>query len=369
MQPYVFISYSHNDSLIDSLEQIFNHVGINYWFDSFIKPASNWKTVISDRISQCKLFFIVITSTSMLSEYVIEELSIAYKNGKKIFPLFIDDPVIPDSVPDDLAALIERIQYLRIKKCDLVALTVEVQRSIINSINDVMPISDLRIGSLSKPKIIVFDFDGTLANPKSRNTWELLWESVGYSVNDCDELEKEIVQSKQSYQVWCDRSLEKFAERKMSIETVLKAAEKIKKINYLDETLKILVDKGIKLYILSGSVSQLINAVLQEATDYFEHIEANNFQFDENGRLIHIEATKYNYRTKPEYIYKIAKENGVLCREILYIGNSMNDRFVYLSGAQTLCINPIDVDYTDTNAWTTYIRKVDDFRQILNYIL
>ena len=135
MQPYVFISYSHNDSLIDSLEQIFNHVGINYWFDSFIKPASNWKTVISDRISQCKLFFIVITSTSMLSKYVIEELSIAYKNGKKIFPLFIDDPVIPDSVPDDLAALIERIQYLRIKKCDLVALTVEVQRSIINSIN------------------------------------------------------------------------------------------------------------------------------------------------------------------------------------------------------------------------------------------
>lgn len=368
MQPYVFISYSHDDNVIEYLERLFHNVGINYWFDHRIMPAEDWKNEIIERISQCELFFAVITQASVQSEYVIAELTVALEKGKAIFPLFIDNPIIPDSFSKELALLIDRIQHLNIKKCDLATLDIGLQQHIIHAIDHIVPISKLKTGALSVPKIIVFDFDGTLTKSSSRNTWELLWESIGYPVDYCDELEKEVLQTNQSYQAWCDRSSERFVQKGMSLKHIAEVAGKTHKIGHLEETLEFLVKKNIKLYILSGSVKQVINIVLKGCLHFFECIEANDFQFDREGRLCCIKATKYNYEKKADYIFKISEENGILCKDVLFIGNSLNDRFAYLSGAQTLCINPVDVDYRDSDAWTTYIRRVDDFRRILDYI-
>ena len=361
MRPYVFISYSHKDNIIEHIEHIFNNCAIDYWYDGNIRPSNDWRREIRRKIAQCELFLVVITEASALSENVIDEICFAKECNKIILPLFVEIP----NVSEDILFLVGRLHRINIKKAALLSQSFDVQRKLLNSINDLVSISKLRRGTIVPPKIIVFDFDGTLANPMAPNTWELLWESVGYSLKDCDALEKEVFAKRLSYQEWCNRSLAKFSKKGMSKSHVSRVSHSMKTLGFLGEGLHCLKQKGVKMYILSGSIKQVICSVLQENVSYFEEIEANDFQFDNTGKLINICATKYNFDKKADYISKVAKINQISCSDILFVGNSFNDKYAYLSGAQTLCINPIDVDYSDDSVWTTYIRRTNDFREII----
>ena len=54
-------------------------------------------------------------------------------------------------------------------------------------------------------------------------------------------------------------------------------------------------------------------------------------------------------------------------REILFIGNSDNDQSAYKSGAQTLCVNPLEADHNNKKIWHDSI-KIVNYSQLLSYI-
>lgn len=225
----------------------------------------------------------------------------------------------------------------------------------------------------SKPtghiQAVVFDFDGTLTNTKSRTTWESLWEMLGYDVKECQNLHKQYDKGDFTHQEWCDITADKFIEKKLTRQQVLELAKKIKLIAGCKKTLQILKERNIKLYIVSGSIIDIIDNVIGNIHSYFTEIKANEFIFDTQTSILNkIIGTEYDFEGKANYIKYIAKRLGIATSDILFVGNSNNDTWAYLSGANTLCINPTITNYHNDTIWHNTIVECKNLLEILPFI-
>ncbi len=224
--------------------------------------------------------------------------------------------------------------------------------------------------SLFQAKVVVFDFDGTLTKQNTNlNVWEELWLKAGYTVNDCAKYTTQFKRGVISHQQWCDVTLKYFQKGKLTKNKVLEVARKFTLLDDVPWTLKHLKEKGISLHVLSGSIDVVIREVLGVHENLFSTIKSNSMRYKDSGDIDTIIGTKYDFEGKALYLKELAKLHDVHPYEILYIGNSMNDRFAYLSGARTLCINPHFVDGNDPKEWTNNIRDLTSLKDILPYVL
>ena len=216
---------------------------------------------------------------------------------------------------------------------------------------------------------IVFDFDGTLTKDKiNRTTWEKIWIGLGYSEKDCQELHQRYNKKEISHSEWCKITEEKFIERHLHKRILDGIAGKIHLMKGVRKTFKKLYNAGIKIYIVSGSIDCIIKEVLGDLKQYIEIIQANNFKFDEDGYLAEIVGTRYDFEGKSYFITKIAEQLNISPKDILFIGNSINDRFAYQSGAKTLCINPVLTDPSDNKVWHNYIQTCENLEEIFRFL-
>lgn len=146
-----------------------------------------------------------------------------------------------------------------------------------------------------------------------------------------------------------------------------KIASEMVLIDGCKETLMELKSRDVLLYIVSGSIREIIKEVLGDMVNLFEDISANKFYF-QKGKLSRIVGTEYDFEGKAEYIKQIVNENKINASEVLFVGNSFNDTFVHLSGARTLCINPQNTNYTNSIYWHDYIREVNNLREIIPHV-
>ena len=216
-------------------------------------------------------------------------------------------------------------------------------------------------------KIVMFDFDGTLASPFSRTAWERLWSHLGYPLSDCVKYHKLYSSKAITYEEWFNITQNQFKVKGLTVSNIKEVASQINLLDDAEETIGELRNKGILLFIVSGSVREVISEVLGTLEPNFEDIKANEFVF-QDGILSEIIATKYDFEGKAEYVKKIADEYVVSPSEILFIGNSFNDTSVHLAGARTLCINPADTNYKNSIEWHDYIKETSSLKDILPYV-
>lgn len=219
-------------------------------------------------------------------------------------------------------------------------------------------------------KAVVFDFDGTLTKPQlGYNTWETIWTELGYPVEYCEKYHKMFSNKEITHDEWCEITEKYFKEKNLSKNIIVKAAERTELLDDVHEVISYLKSKGMLLYILSGSIKQYIELVLGKNTaGCFVEIKANRFIFDSQGKLEGIIGTPYDFEGKARFVNKIMIDKNLSPKEIIYIGNSFNDEFVYETGVETLCVNPQGTDYYDGKIWHNYIRNVMSLRAILPFI-
>lgn len=225
------------------------------------------------------------------------------------------------------------------------------------------------IDSIGSIQAVVFDFDGTLTKGSSgKTTWETIWTELGYDVKICRELHKKFDKNEITHKKWCEITQEYFQKKDLNKSLLLKIANNIKLLKGTKKTFDILTDNNIKIYIVSGSILFIIQSVLKGLCSKVDAIKANDFKFDKNGLLTRIIGTEYDFVGKSFFIKEIAKDLQISTSDILFIGNSYNDKYVHNTGAKTLCINPQNTDPTDINVWDYYIQDCDDLVQIFQYI-
>ena len=219
-------------------------------------------------------------------------------------------------------------------------------------------------------KIIVFDFDSTLTkSKKGSNCWRRVWEFLGDVAKD-DELYNMYANNEITNQQWFDLINVNFIEKGLKKQAMQTISNDLVLIDGAKETLETLYKNGIKIFILSGGVKQIIENTLkrEDLLKYVESVEAYDFKFDENENFIRFVAPKHNLDDKSEYINLLLKSHKISGKDLLFVGNDTNDEDVYKSGAVTLCINPHHAKFQNKQIWNYAIEHCVNLTEILKFV-
>ncbi len=224
--------------------------------------------------------------------------------------------------------------------------------------------------SYARTEAVVFDFDGTLTTTnKVRTTWESIWTMLGYSVDECINLHLKFSNGEITHEQWCLFTEEKFKAKHLHRDQLVPLIESTQLIQDIDKVFLELDRRGIQVYIVSGSIKYIIRRCLAGLVEYVSGgIDANTFDFDEDGYLSHIIGTAYDFEGKAARITNIATDMKIDPNQILFIGNSLNDEWAHTSGARTLAINPKNTNMFNKAIWDDCIVHCESLLEILKFI-
>ncbi len=112
MSAEVFVSYARTDrERVMELVERMRSAGIGVWVDEGgIHGASLWGQEIVDAIDASKVMILMISDSSIASDNVVKELSIASEDKKPILPVYLHRSEIPKSMRYQLAG-IQHIEF------------------------------------------------------------------------------------------------------------------------------------------------------------------------------------------------------------------------------------------------------------------
>lgn len=93
----IFFSYSRADSpFVLKLAKDLRNAGVNIWLDQLdITPGSHWDSSIEKALHSSKTLLIILSSTSVASENVMDEVSYALEEGKTVIPILLTNCETP----------------------------------------------------------------------------------------------------------------------------------------------------------------------------------------------------------------------------------------------------------------------------------
>jgi tetratricopeptide (TPR) repeat protein len=91
-KPYIFISYSHQDSVaVFSIIGKFYEMGYNIWYDEGIDPGNEWPEEIGAALNACALFIVFISPRSVASENVRNEINFALAKKLPVIVIYLEE--------------------------------------------------------------------------------------------------------------------------------------------------------------------------------------------------------------------------------------------------------------------------------------
>ena len=114
----IFISYSSKDrEKAEQLAELLASAGLSVWIDKQgIGAATSWSGEITQAITDCKVFVVLLSPNSITSHNVSKEVSLASERKKKILPV----DLIPTDLPNDLAYHLAGIQRTSLTNIDAI---------------------------------------------------------------------------------------------------------------------------------------------------------------------------------------------------------------------------------------------------------
>jgi hypothetical protein len=99
LEPYIFISYSHNDmGIVNSILWQLHSDGFRFWYDPGLSVGFDYNSEIAQRIKNCTCFLLFISPPSMDSEFVNIEIYYALDKKKNILPVYLEKTALPEGI-------------------------------------------------------------------------------------------------------------------------------------------------------------------------------------------------------------------------------------------------------------------------------
>jgi hypothetical protein len=110
---HIFISYSRNDLVyVQKLVNALRDQGFNPWVDlDELRTGTLWRERLYKQIKTCDAYLVILSRGSSRSHWVKEELILAMKSRKPLFPVMLED--LPGDA--DLLFGIQTVQYEDVK--------------------------------------------------------------------------------------------------------------------------------------------------------------------------------------------------------------------------------------------------------------
>jgi len=111
-EPYVFVSYAHKDrtKVYPEIERL-HKAGYRIWYDQGIKPTKRWRAHIEEVLRGCTFFIVYISSNSVASDNVLDEIELAINIKKDCLPIHLQETTYPDGINMCLSRIQEIHKY------------------------------------------------------------------------------------------------------------------------------------------------------------------------------------------------------------------------------------------------------------------
>ncbi len=91
-EPYLFVSYSHRDTakVYPILDALYDKK-YRIWYDESCENGNDFRDELRRRIENCSAVVLFVSEASMTSPFCGMEIIVARENGKKLYPIFLED--------------------------------------------------------------------------------------------------------------------------------------------------------------------------------------------------------------------------------------------------------------------------------------
>ena len=95
-EPYLFVSYSHRDTakVYPILDALYDKK-YRIWYDESCENGNDFRDELRHRIEGSSAVVLFVSKSSMTSPFCGMEIIVARENGKRLYPIFLDDAAVP----------------------------------------------------------------------------------------------------------------------------------------------------------------------------------------------------------------------------------------------------------------------------------
>lgn len=167
-------------------------------------------------------------------------------------------------------------------------------------------------------KLAVFDLDGTLT--RERSIWEYIHKELGKWYGFAEDYQKQFLAGKISYERFCE--LDAQVWQGMTVEEIGQIAQRVPFHAGVEELIRYLKQKGLKLTVVSSGLSVLSDWVHQK---YEFDYSVSNDLLQEKGVLTGKVKIRVYFDQKAEWVKRILERFNVRSEEAVAIGDSKGD--------------------------------------------
>ena len=181
-------------------------------------------------------------------------------------------------------------------------------------------------------KLAVFDLDGTLT--QERSIWQYIHKQLGKWDGFAEDYQKRFLAGEISYELFCEMDAEVW--KGMKLEVLSKIVQKVPFHPGVDELIRYLKHKRLKLAMVSSGLSLLSSWVHER---YGFDYSVSNDLLHENGILTGKVRIQVYFDKKAEWVEKILKQFGVESKEMIAVGDSSGDIDLFRMAGLSVAFN------------------------------
>ncbi len=167
-------------------------------------------------------------------------------------------------------------------------------------------------------RLATLDLDGTLTREPS--IWEYIHKRLGKWYGFADDYQKQFLAGRISYEEFCEHDAQVWEG--MKVEELFEIVKTVPFRPGVDELIRYLKERGLKLSLVSSGLSLLSDWVHRK---YGFDYSVSNDLLHKNGILTGRVRIRVYYDQKAEWVRKILKKFGVNPEEVIAIGDSKGD--------------------------------------------
>ena len=177
----------------------------------------------------------------------------------------------------------------------------------------------------AKAHLVFFDLDGTLVDGYDY-IYQHLWGYFGVEKAQTREVLQKYLRKEISYPEWVKNDVRLLQGAGATKAKILEAVQVLKPMEGAVTTVRTLQAHGFKVFVISGGIDLVIEAVFGDAAaELFTDVFINRYIFDENGNLIDAVPTPYDMEHKATCIKVTAEKYGLTPEDCYFIGDNEND--------------------------------------------
>lgn len=187
-------------------------------------------------------------------------------------------------------------------------------------------------------KLIFFDLDGTLIDGYEY-IYVHLWEYFGVDLNETREALKRYFSGKITYEEWVGNDVRLLRSAGATKAKILQAISSLRPMKGAIDTLRELRQKGYRIFVVSGGIDLVVDAIFPDHADLFEQVYINRYVFNDDGTINHAIPTKYDVEHKATCIKDVARKFGQTPADCVFVGDNVNDVQAALTAGTSIAFN------------------------------